>query len=96
VSGIYVVERLDHGAAQLLRNPLALGQTTLDRFDSTVALARIVITSIDDHHAVRRIGEQTRWQARDILLRDGDDDEVHAADCIGDRGGGRAGFGCQI
>src|SRR5215467_2478663 len=36
------------------------------RFDAAVAMARIVVASIDHDHAIRRIGEQTGGQTRDV------------------------------
>jgi hypothetical protein len=45
---------------------------------------------------VWRIVEQTGRSAGDIVLRDGDYDQIHAADGFGNRDGGRACFGDQI
>src|SRR4029450_2759328 len=45
---------------------------------------------------VRRIGEQSSRQAWDILLRDGDNDKVHATNGFRDRDSGRAGFRSKI
>jgi hypothetical protein len=59
VTGINVGECLDRWAAQLLGYPFALGHSGLDRFDAAIALARIVVTRIDDDHVVRRIGKQS-------------------------------------
>src|SRR4029077_4298272 len=41
VSGVDVVERLDHRPSELLRHPLALRQSRFNRFDAAIPLARV-------------------------------------------------------
>jgi len=96
MSGVNVVERFDHRPANLLLDPAALRQARLDRLDAAVALARVIVAGIDDNHPVRRIGEQTGREVRNILLRNGNHDEIHAANGFWDRHSGRAGFGGQV
>ena len=96
VSGVNVVERFDHRPANLLLDPPALRQARLDRLDASVALAWVIVAGIDDNHPVRRIGEQTGREVRNILLRNGNHDEIHAANGFWDRHSGRAGFGGQV
>jgi hypothetical protein len=64
---IDVVKYLDHWMSQLLLDPPALRQTGLDRFDSAITLARIIVASIDDD-APDRVREQTGGQFGDVLL----------------------------
>jgi hypothetical protein len=96
VSGVNVIERFDHRPAKLLLDPPALRQAGLDRLDAAVALAWVIIAGINDDHPVRRICEQTGREVRNILLRNGNHDEVHAANSFWDRDSGRAGFGGQV
>ena len=96
VSGVNVIERFDHRPAKLLLDPPALRQARLDRLDATVALAWVIVAGIDDDHPVRRIGEQTGREVRNILLRNGNHDEIHAANGFWDRYSGRAGIGGQV
>src|SRR6266403_5979048 len=76
MSGVNVVERFDHRPANLLLDPAALRQARLDRLDAAVALARVIVAGIDYNHPVRRIGEQTGREVRNILLRNGNHDET--------------------
>src|SRR6266446_3529944 len=87
MSGVNVVERFDHRPANLLLDPAALRQARLDRLDAAVALAWVIVAGIDDNHPVRRIGEQTGREVRNILLRNGNHDEIHAANGFWDRHG---------
>src|SRR6202040_3829435 len=96
VSGVNVVERFDHRPGNLLLDPPALRQARLDRVDAAVALAWVIVAGIDDNHPVRRIGEQTGREVRNILLRNGNHDEVHAANGFWDRDSRRARFGGQV
>src|SRR5262249_10173452 len=82
--------------ASLLAHPRVHRKARLDRFDAAVALARVIVAGIDDDHPVRRIGEQTGREVRNILLRNGNHDQIDAANGFWDRDSGRAGFGGQF
>ena len=58
VPGIDIVESLDHRPVQLLRNPSALRHTGLDRIDTAIALARVIVASVYDHYIIGRSCEQ--------------------------------------
>src|SRR5438105_13468324 len=88
-----VVERLDHGTPDLLRDPLAVKHASLDRGDAAIAQLRMVVTDIDDDHAVRRVREQRPRKSGDGLRRDREDDDVCGFDGVDDRNGRRADLG---
>ena len=77
VLGIDIIERLDHGPAQLLLDPLAFGDPVLDFVDAAIAFARIVITGVDDHHVAGDAGKQVFRQIADLRL--GNRDHHHTA-----------------
>ena len=52
MSGIDIVESLDHRPVQTLRNPSALRHTGLDRIDKAIALARVIVASVHDHYTI--------------------------------------------
>src|SRR5450631_822412 len=89
-----VIKCLDHWMSQLLLDPPALGQTGLDRFDSSITLSRIVVTSVDDD-APDRVREQIGGQFGDVLLGNRNDNEVLVARCLRHRNRRGAGFGRQ-
>ena len=62
VSGIDIVESLDHRPVQLLRNPSALRHTSLDRIDTAIALARVIVASVYNHYITERCCEQIARQ----------------------------------
>ena len=84
-----VVERLDHGATEHPRHPLAVGQTALDLGDATVS-RRVVVPRVDNDS--RRCGQDVARQLWHRFLRDGDDDHVLRASGLLHRRCGRAGF----
>jgi len=45
--GEHVVERLDHGMPDLLRDPLAVKHAPVDRIDAAIAKLRVVVAGID-------------------------------------------------
>jgi hypothetical protein len=67
VSSTDIVESLDHGPVQMLRNPSALRHTGLDPIDSPIALARVIVASVYDHYIIGRCCEQIARQLWDIL-----------------------------
>ena len=75
--GIDIIERLDHGPAQLLLDPLAFGHPVLDLVDAAIAFTRVVITGVDDHHVAGDAGKQVFRQIADFRL--GNRDHHHTA-----------------
>ena len=67
-----VVERLDHGMPDLLRDPLAVEHAPVDRIDVAIAKLGMVVADIDYDDAARhvrkqpprKIGDGLRWLAR--------------------------------
>jgi hypothetical protein len=96
VSGIDIVESLDHRPVQLLRNPSALRHTGLDRIDTAIALARVIVASIYDHYIIERCCEQIARQLWDILLGNCHDDHSSASSRFGNRHWLCAGFCGQV
>jgi len=62
VSSINIVESLDNGPVQLSRNPSALRYTGLDRIDTAIALARVIVAGVHDHYIIGRCCEQIARQ----------------------------------
>jgi predicted dithiol-disulfide oxidoreductase (DUF899 family) len=68
-----VVERLDHGTPDLLRDPLAIEHAPVDRIDAAIAKLGMVVADIDDDDAARhvrkqpsrKIGDRLRWDRKD-------------------------------
>src|SRR5882724_10990396 len=50
-----VVERLDHGTPDPLRDPLAVKHAALDRIDAAIAKLRVVVADIDHDDATRHV-----------------------------------------
>src|SRR5579871_3123537 len=72
---------------ELLLNPLALRQTSLDLFNPPVALLRIIISRIHNNHFFGNVLEQTMRQIADVLLGNCNDDQLAVANSVfhGDR-----------
>jgi hypothetical protein len=66
------------GRPSFLFDPTAFRHSRLDFFNPTITLSRIIITGVHDHYTRRHIGEQSFRQGRNLTLRDGDYDQVHA------------------
>src|SRR5258706_6891843 len=50
-----IVERLDHGTPDLLRDPLAVKHASVDRIDAAIAKLWMVVADIDHDDAVRSV-----------------------------------------
>src|SRR5437762_1767127 len=50
-----VVECLDHGTPDLLRDPLAVQHAPVDRIDAAIAKLRVVVAGIDHDDAARHV-----------------------------------------
>jgi len=91
-----IVEGLDHGTVQLLRNPSAFRRSGFDYLDTTVALLRVIISRIHDDDRIGRCREQIARQVWNILFRDCHDDHFSAPGRFGSRHGLRTGLGRQF
>jgi hypothetical protein len=58
-----VVERLDHGTADLLRDPRAVEHAAVDRMDAAVAELRVVVAGIDHDDAARHVRKRPRGRS---------------------------------
>ena len=70
-----VVERLDHGTPDLLRDPLAIEHAPVDRIDAAVANLGMVVGDIDDDDAARHVRKQSSRKIGDRLRWDRKDDD---------------------
>jgi hypothetical protein len=50
-----VVERLDHGTHEPVRDPLAVEHASVDRIDAAIAQLRVVVAGIDHDDAARHV-----------------------------------------
>src|SRR4029453_15371287 len=53
-----VVERLEHGTPDLLRNPLVVKHAPVDRIDAAIAKLRMVVAGVDHDDAARHLRKQ--------------------------------------
>ncbi len=83
MSSIDIVESLDHRPVQLLRNPSALRHAGLDRIDTAIAQARVIVASIYDHYMIGSRCKQIARQLWNILLGNCHDDHFPAPSRFG-------------
>ena len=85
-----VVERLDHGTPDLLRDPLAVQQAPVDRVDAAIAKLRMVVADIDHDDAVRNVRKQVPRKIGNGLRWDREDDDFSGFCGVDDGNGRRA------
>ena len=83
-----VVERLDHGTPDLLRDPLAIEHASVNRIDAAIAKLGMVIADIDYDDAARCVRKQRPRKIGDGLCWDGEDDDFSGLGGV-DNGNGR-------
>jgi hypothetical protein len=83
-----VIEGLDHGAPDLLRDPLAIEHAAFDRIDAAIAKLGMVVANIDDDDAARYVRKHRARKISDGLRWDRDDDDFSGFGSV-DNGNGR-------
>src|SRR5437588_2556300 len=94
--GIKVVERFDHGPADLLFSPAIFGQAIFDSVDATITLPRIIVARIHHNHALRCFREQTAWQGWNVPQWHRHNDYLTSLSRLLNCDRSRAGLGCQV
>jgi hypothetical protein len=91
-----VVERLDHGTPDLLRDPLAVEHAPVDRIDVAIAKLGMVVADIDYDDAARYVRKQPPRKISDGLRWDRNDDDFYGFGGVDNGNGRRAdlGTGC--
>jgi hypothetical protein len=90
-----VVEGLDHGTPDLLRDPLAIEHAAVDRIGAAIAKLGMVVADIDDNDAARYVRKQRPWKIGDGLRWDRDDDDFSGFGGVDNGNGRRADVGRQ-
>ena len=71
-----IIERFDHGMAELLLHPAALGVAVFDCGNASVALLRIIISGVNHDDVRPDVAKKALRQIRNVLLGDRHDDEI--------------------
>ncbi len=87
-----IIERFDHGVAELLFDPAALGEAVFDSGNAPVALLRIVISGIHHDDVWPEVTKKALRQIRNVLLGNRHDDEIFVLYRFVNGDGFRAGF----
>jgi hypothetical protein len=90
-----VVERLDHGTPDLLRDPLTLGHSVIDLGDASIAKLGMVVTDINYDDAVRHVRKQPLRKFSNGLRWDCEHDDFSTLDGLGNGNGPHADLGRQ-
>src|SRR5439155_7882381 len=90
-----VVERLDHGTPDLLRDPLTVEHAPVDGIDVAIAKRGMVVADINDDDATRNVGKQLWRKIGGGFRRDRKDEDFSGFSSVKNGNGGRADLGRQ-
>src|SRR5881396_466313 len=90
-----VVERLDHGMPDLLRDPLAVDHAPVYLIDVAIAKLGMIVAGIDYDDAARHVGKQPPRKIGDGLRWDRKDDDFSGFGGVDNGSGRRAELGRQ-